>query len=91
MLVELISVINRVLPSSSNIAAEETTNHNPNKIEPRIMVINATPSSAPAQPGQTNGDASAPSMSVAGGGGEMRGGYVGMMNCVFAAQKAVCS
>jgi transcription initiation factor TFIIH subunit 3 len=64
-------------------------NHNPNKIEPRIMIINATPSSAPAQPGQTNGDASAPSMSVAGGGGEMRGGYVGMMNCVFAAQKAV--
>ena len=55
-------------------------------------MINATPGSGPAASVETNegttqqnGDSG--SKDAAGGG--MRGGYVGLMNCVFAAQKAV--
>lgn len=52
-------------------AAESTAVPN----ETRILVINATPGA-----GSSESDAKA-------GGGGMRGGYVGLMNCVFAAQK----
>ena len=72
--------INRVVPTSTSgpLANERDTTSSPDRIEPRIMIVNATPSSA-------SGTAN-----VSGtGGGEMRGGYVGLMNCVFAAQKAV--
>ncbi|WWC72781.1 uncharacterized protein I206_106745 [Kwoniella pini CBS 10737] len=68
----------------------------PDKPETRIMVINATPgenvSTAQSDSNenstangntQNNGEAS-----QSGKGGQMRGGYVGLMNCVFAAQKA---
>lgn len=71
----------------------------PDRIEPRVLIINATPGS---QGGDTGGngdgaaDAGAAGAATAGagasggsGGGRMKGGYVGLMNCVFAAQKAV--
>ena len=45
------------------------------------MIINATPS-----PTVVESDENSKS---SGSGGGQRGGYVGMMNCVFAAQKAV--
>jgi transcription initiation factor TFIIH subunit 3 len=50
------------------------------------MVINATPSSTSIN---ENANANTIAKPPAKGGGEMRGGYVGLMNCVFAAQKAV--
>ena len=66
---------------SNNTTGEVENTSGPDKVEPRIMIINATPSSAP---GTTDDDGD-----VQSGGGDMRGGYVGLMNCVFAAQKAV--
>lgn len=90
--------INRISPasthSSSLTAADPTLAQTPDRIEPRVLIINATPGS-PA--GDTT--ASGTSAGVNGGkgngsggsgGGRMKGGYVGLMNCVFAAQKAVC-
>jgi transcription initiation factor TFIIH subunit 3 len=61
------------------------------KLDTRLLVINATPGSSSAAAGQTtsNGEAgngaAKPKATATGG---MRGGYVGLMNCVFAAQKA---
>lgn len=74
--------INRVLPSANAAPGEGETQAGPDKVEPRILIINATP--APASTSTETTD-----ISAQGGGGEMRGGYVGLMNCVFAAQKAV--
>ena len=54
----------------------EDSSGNPDRLETRIMVVNATP-------GSSFSDAESK-----GQGGSMRGGYVGLMNCVFAAQKA---
>lgn len=68
-------------------------------METRILVVNATPGGASAEgdggahadgektSGMSNGDSKAKGKAKAQGG--MRGGYVGLMNCVFAAQKAV--
>jgi len=60
------------------------------RIEPRILIINATPGSQGSAAGDADPDANG-NGTEASGGGRMRGGYVGLMNCVFAAQKAVCS
>ena len=62
---------------------DSTSSNAPGRLQPRIMVINATP--LPTSPATVNGDG----VTKAKSGGESRGGYVGMMNCVFATQKAV--
>jgi transcription initiation factor TFIIH subunit 3 len=76
--------INRAAPSMSTQSANtDASQSGPDRLETRILVINATPGS----PASTSTNSSAvPSKS---GGGQIRGGYVGLMNCVFAAQKAV--
>ncbi|KAK1923302.1 TFIIH subunit Tfb4/p34 [Papiliotrema laurentii] len=80
-LTKALCYINRVLPSANAAPGEGETQAGPDKVEPRILIINATP--APASTSTETTD-----ISAQGGGGEMRGGYVGLMNCVFAAQKA---
>ncbi|KAI9637162.1 TFIIH subunit Tfb4/p34 [Dioszegia hungarica] len=65
--------INRHSPPPSSESTAPTN-------ETRILVINATPGA-----GSNSSDNSSSTKS---GGGGMRGGYVGLMNCVFAAQKA---
>lgn len=77
-------------PSSSSAAVSHET---------RILVINATPGgpAVSSEPGgddingesgsAVNGSKGTPNAG-GGAGGSMRGGYVGLMNCVFAAQKA---
>ncbi|ORX40919.1 TFIIH subunit Tfb4/p34 [Kockovaella imperatae] len=67
-LTKALCFINRVIPQDS---AESEVANTPDRLQPRIMIINATPS--PTGEGED--------------GGSQRGGYVGMMNCVFAAQK----
>lgn len=67
------------------------------QMETRILVVNATPGGTEGDGeeqlseanGTTapNGNGKAKGKAKAQGG--MRGGYVGLMNCVFAAQKAV--
>lgn len=68
----------------------------PEKLDTRILVINATPGSSEAE---AEVEAEHPESSAPNGSsiavkkpvtttGAMRGGYVGLMNCVFAAQKA---
>jgi transcription initiation factor TFIIH subunit 3 len=84
--------INRLSPpsthSSSLTATDSSLSQIPqDRIEPRILIINATPGSqgsTASASGNGNGNEN-----EASGGGRMRGGYVGLMNCVFAAQKAV--
>jgi transcription initiation factor TFIIH subunit 3 len=84
--------INRLSPpsthSSSLTATDSSLSQLPqDRIEPRILIINATPGSqgsTASASGNGNGNEN-----EASGGGRMRGGYVGLMNCVFAAQKAV--
>ena len=72
------------------------------KLDTRILVINATPGSSdadatPTDPSSTDVDsqsattpqeAGAKKVGNASATGVMRGGYVGLMNCVFAAQKS---
>ncbi|ORY26813.1 TFIIH subunit Tfb4/p34 [Naematelia encephala] len=90
-LTKALSYINRVAPHSPSSALTQPTNSDlelPNssgadKLETRIMVINATPGSSSAETSETEG----PKPPTRQSGGQ-RGGYVGMMNCVFAAQKA---
>lgn len=80
--------INRRRPpeaAASSLTADTngTQTSNPEALESRILVLNATPGGAE--------DAAADSGKTAkasGGSGGQRG-YVGLMNCVFAAQKAV--
>ncbi|WWC92533.1 uncharacterized protein L201_007492 [Kwoniella dendrophila CBS 6074] len=69
----------------------------PDKPETRILVINSTPganvSTATSSNEQSNAEVNENGTSTNGNsqngkGGQMRGGYVGLMNCVFAAQKA---
>ncbi|KAK6906428.1 hypothetical protein I203_100413 [Kwoniella mangroviensis CBS 8507] len=86
-------------PTATQDPSAATTT-GPDKPETRILVINATPgenvsNSSSSDLNQTNGngnadgqvDGTAPN-GKSGNGGQMRGGYVGLMNCVFAAQKA---
>ncbi|WWC64990.1 uncharacterized protein I303_107604 [Kwoniella dejecticola CBS 10117] len=87
-----------LIDPTSNQDQNGPSSSGPDKPETRILVINATPgenvSTAQADSngengnnananGQNNGESS-----QSGKGGQMRGGYVGLMNCVFAAQKA---
>ena len=74
-LTKALCYINRILPAANSTDGE--VSNNPEKVEPRILIVNATPS-----PGSSSEETESQ-------GGEMRGGYVGLMNCVFAAQKAV--
>jgi transcription initiation factor TFIIH subunit 3 len=84
--------INRLSPPSTHAASLTASDSSmaqaaQDRIEPRILIINATPGSqGSAADGNEDGNGTDSS-----GGGRMRGGYVGLMNCVFAAQKAVCS
>lgn len=55
----------------------------PEAPESRIIVLNATPGGAEDSTGAQSKSAKAS------GGGSGQRGYVGLMNCVFAAQKAV--
>ncbi|KAK8850730.1 hypothetical protein IAR55_004650 [Kwoniella newhampshirensis] len=88
---------NRIVPASGTSA--DITNPNeplapggsgPDRPETRILVINATPganvstSSNETAEGELEGNKDIQPTK----GNQMRGGYVGLMNCVFAAQKA---
>ncbi|WVQ77611.1 hypothetical protein IAR50_007299 [Cryptococcus sp. DSM 104548] len=79
------------IPTDPTTAADQPSGA-PDKNETRILVINATPGSAVgSQTESSNGDGTPGDTSTGNapkGGGQMRGGYVGLMNCVFAAQKA---
>lgn len=84
-----IADINRRRPpevAATSLVAHDSSpnkNSNPEAEESRILILNATPGGAE--------DAEAvdsKAAKVSGGGGGQRG-YVGLMNCVFAAQKAV--
>lgn len=84
--------INRLSPPSTHAASLTASDSSmaqaaQDRIEPRILIINATPGSQGSAAGDDNGNGNG---TEASGGGRMRGGYVGLMNCVFAAQKAVC-
>lgn len=93
-------MINRLGPTTvpSNSLTDNTTS-SLDQMETRILVVNATPGGteadgeeqlSAAEPNglpKTNGDSKVKGKAKAQGG--MRGGYVGLMNCVFAAQKAV--
>jgi transcription initiation factor TFIIH subunit 3 len=80
--------INRLTPPTTTTSLTETQTQVQDRIEPRILIINATPGSQgsdTAEGGQGSGAVGEGKST----GGRMRGGYVGLMNCVFAAQKAV--
>lgn len=79
--------INRRRPpeahASALTAGDEGKNSNPEAPESRILVLNATPG------GAEDADALNSKTAKASGGSGGQRGYVGLMNCVFAAQKAV--
>lgn len=80
-------MINRRRPAeATGLNAEDSTRgtSNPDAPESRILVLNATPG------GAEDANASTKAAKASGGSGGQRG-YVGLMNCVFAAQKAVSS
>nr|ODO02112.1 hypothetical protein L204_00839 [Cryptococcus depauperatus CBS 7855] len=87
-LTKALCYINRKAPSTrdhtdSSLLADNSMTSGPDKQEFRVMIVNATPGSAiAAASGQASND------ELAAGKTGMGGGYVGMMNCVFAAQKA---
>ncbi|WVW80661.1 hypothetical protein I302_102647 [Kwoniella bestiolae CBS 10118] len=101
-LTKALCFINRINPHTSASAAlvdptaapdpSAPSSTGPDRPETRILVINATPgenvstSSSSLDPSQTNGEVDGNVQKASGG--QMRGGYVGLMNCVFAAQKA---
>ncbi|WWD20896.1 hypothetical protein CI109_105374 [Kwoniella shandongensis] len=96
-LTKALCFINRIVPPSNNTS--DITNPNeplapggsgPDRPETRILVINATPGAhvSASSDGQTNGDADGNASAQPTQGNQQRGGYVGLMNCVFAAQKA---
>lgn len=86
-LTKALCYINRRRPpevhSSGMAVAEEGKNSNPEQPESRILVLNATPGGA-----EDAAALSGKTAKASGGSGGQRG-YVGLMNCVFAAQKAV--
>lgn len=62
---------------------DPSKNSNPEAEESRILILNATPG------GAEDAEAADSKTAKASGGGGGQRGYVGLMNCVFAAQKAV--
>lgn len=64
---------------------DPSKNSNPEAEESRILILNATPG------GAEDAEAADSKTAKASGGGGGQRGYVGLMNCVFAAQKAVSS
>ncbi|WRT70912.1 uncharacterized protein IL334_007911 [Kwoniella shivajii] len=103
-LTKALCFVNRIQPSSSTAAAlidptsqdaSGSNSNGPDRPETRILIINATPGSNISNSDQSNGvsgengdDGDNNSKGQGSKGGQMRGGYVGLMNCVFAAQKA---
>ncbi|WVQ86292.1 hypothetical protein IAT38_008460 [Cryptococcus sp. DSM 104549] len=74
-------------PSDATEAIPESLSTGPDKAETRILIINATPGSN-VRNTSDGAEAGQGADQATGQGGQMRGGYVGLMNCVFAAQKS---
>ena len=62
---------------------DPSKNSNPEAEESRILILNATPG------GAEDAEVTDSKTAKASGGGGGQRGYVGLMNCVFAGQKAV--